>query len=74
MSQLKKCRHVTHWLEFAGYWIFLVIEFEKGLLDFMEANYRELLDEIKMVGEMSDKTEKKMKKAIEDFKKGFSAS
>ena len=51
-----------------------VSEFEKGLLDFMDANYRELLDEIKTVGEMSDDAEKKMKKAIEDFKKGFSAS
>ena len=51
-----------------------VSEFEKGLLDFMAANYHELLDEIKTLGEMSDKAESKMKKAIEDFKKGFSAS
>ena len=51
-----------------------VSEFEKGLLDFMAANFRELLDEIKTVGEMSDKAESKMKKAVEDFKKGFSAS
>jgi F0F1-type ATP synthase alpha subunit len=51
-----------------------VSEFEKGLLDFLDANYRELLDEIKTLGEMSDKAEKKMKKAVEDFKKGFSAS
>ena len=51
-----------------------VSEFEKGLLDFMDANYRELLEEIKTVGEMSDKAESKMKKAVEDFKKGFSAS
>ena len=51
-----------------------VSDFEKGLLDFMDANYRELLNEIKNVGEMSDKAESKMKKAIEDFKKGFSAS
>ena len=51
-----------------------VSEFEKGLLDFMAANYRELLEEIKTVGEMSDKAESKMKKAVEDFKKGFSAS
>ena len=51
-----------------------VSDFEKGLLDFMDANYRELLDEIKTVGKMSDDDEMKMKKAIEDFKKGFSAS
>jgi len=51
-----------------------VSEFEKGLLDFMAANYRDLLDEIKTVGKMNDDTEKKMKKAVEDFKKGFSAS
>jgi F-type H+-transporting ATPase subunit alpha len=51
-----------------------VSEFEKGLLDFMAANYHELLDEIKTLGEMSDKAESKMKKAVEDFKKGFSAS
>ena len=51
-----------------------VSEFEKGLLDFMAANYYELLDEIKTLGEMSDKAESKMKKAVEDFKKGFSAS
>ena len=51
-----------------------VSEFEKGLLDFMAANNHELLDEIKTLGEMSDKAESKMKKAVEDFKKGFSAS
>ena len=51
-----------------------VSEFEKGLLDFMAANYHELLDEIKTLGEMSDKAESKMKKAVEDFKKGCSAS
>ena len=51
-----------------------VSEFEKGLLDFMAANYHDLLDEIKTLGEMSDKAESKMKKAVEDFKKGFSAS
>jgi F-type H+-transporting ATPase subunit alpha len=50
-----------------------VSEFEKGLLDFLDANYRKLLDEIKTLGEMSDKAESKMKKAVEDFKKGFSA-
>ena len=49
-------------------------ESTRGLLDFMDANYRELLEEIKTVGEMSDKAESKMKKAVEDFKKGFSAS
>ena len=51
-----------------------VSEFEKGLLDFMAANYHELLDEIKTLGEISDKAESKMKKAVEDFKKGFSTS
>ena len=46
-------------------------EFEKGLLDHFDANHSELLTTIKTVGEIADETNKELKKAIEDYKKGF---
>jgi len=46
-------------------------EFEKGLLDHLDANHEEILKTISSSGEISDETGEKLKKAIEDFKKGF---
>jgi F-type H+-transporting ATPase subunit alpha len=46
-------------------------EFEKGLLDHFDANHSEILKTIKTVGELSDETNKKLRKAIEDYKRGF---
>ena len=46
-------------------------EFEKGLLDHLDANHEKILKTISSSGEILDKTGKELKKAIEDFKKGF---
>ena len=46
-------------------------EFEKGLMDHLDANHEKILKTISSSGEISDKTGKELKKAIEDFKKGF---
>jgi len=46
-------------------------EFEKGLLDHLDANHEKILKTISSSGEISDETGGKLKKAIEDFKKGF---
>ena len=46
-------------------------EFEKGLLDHLDANHEEMLKTISSSGEISDETSKELNKAIEDFKKGF---
>ena len=46
-------------------------EFEKGLMDHLDANHEEILKTISSSGEISDETGKELKKAIEDFKKGF---
>ncbi|MDP6853192.1 MAG: F0F1 ATP synthase subunit alpha [Candidatus Marinimicrobia bacterium] len=50
-----------------------VREFETGLLDHLKANHADILESIKSTGEISDETGEKLKAAIEDFKKGFSA-
>ena len=46
-------------------------KFEKGLMDHLDANHEEILKTISSSGEISDETGKELKKAIEDFKKGF---
>ena len=46
-------------------------EFEKGLLDHLDANHEEMLKTISSSGEISDETGKELNKAIEDFKRGF---
>ena len=46
-------------------------EFEKGLLDHLDANHEEMLKTISSSGEISDETGKELNKTIEDFKKGF---
>ena len=48
-------------------------DFEKGLLEYLDANSRELLDEIRTSGKLDDKTETQLKKSIDNFKKGFTA-
>ena len=46
-------------------------EFEKGLLDFLDSSHSDILSSIKSEGEISDETSDDLKKAIDDFKKGF---
>ena len=46
-------------------------EFEKGLLGHIDAKHSEILAAIKSAGEISDEINKELRKAIEDFKKGF---
>ena len=46
-------------------------EFEKGLLGYIDAKHSEMLAAIKSAGEISDEINKELRKAIEDFKKGF---
>ena len=46
-------------------------EFEKGLLDHLDANHEQMLKTISSSGEISDETGKELNKTIEDFKKGF---
>jgi len=48
-----------------------VDEFEKGLLGFIDAKHSEMLAAIKSAGEISDEINKELRKAIEDYKKGF---
>ena len=48
-------------------------DFEKGFLEYLDANSRELLDEIRTSGKLDDKTETQLKKSIDNFKKGFTA-
>ena len=46
-------------------------KFEKGLMDHLDANHEKILKTISSSGEISDETGEELKKAIEDFKKGF---
>ena len=48
-----------------------VDEFEKGLLGYIDAKHSKMLTGIKSTGEISDEINKELKKAIEDYKKGF---
>ena len=48
-----------------------VDEFEKGLLGYIDAKHSEMLGAIKSAGEISDEINKELRKAIEDYKKGF---
>ncbi len=48
-----------------------VDEFEKGLLGYIDAKHSEILGAIKSAGEISDEINKKLRKTIEDYKKGF---
>ena len=46
-------------------------EFEKGLLGYIDAKHSEMLAAIKSAGEIADEINKELRKAIEDYKKGF---
>ena len=46
-------------------------EFEKGLLGFIDAKHSKMLATIKSAGEIPDEINKELRKAIEDYKKGF---
>ena len=48
-----------------------VDEFEKGLLGYIDAKHSEMLAAIKSSGEILDEINKELRKAIEDYKKGF---
>jgi len=50
-----------------------VVDFEDGLVKMINAMHPEIGSDIKKVKDLSDKTEEKLKKAIEEFKKGFSS-
>ncbi len=50
-----------------------VIEFEAALMKSMNTIYKEIGKDIKETKDLSDKTEEKLKAAIEEFEKGFSA-
>ena len=46
-------------------------EFEKGLLGYIDSKHSEMIATIKSAGEISDEINKELRKAIEDYKKGF---
>jgi F-type H+-transporting ATPase subunit alpha len=46
-----------------------VKDFEKGLLEFVEEKYKDVLDKISEEKDISD--EKKLKKIVEEFKEKF---
>ena len=48
-------------------------DFEKGLLEYLDANSQDLLDAIRTSGKLKEKSEDILKKSIENFKKGFTA-
>jgi F-type H+-transporting ATPase subunit alpha len=50
-----------------------VADFEKGLLEHITANNQDLLDSIRSSGKLEENTEKSLKNAIDNFKKGFTA-
>jgi len=46
-------------------------EFETGLLEYLESNYVTVLDSIRQTGELSEEKRDELKKATDEFKKGF---
>ena len=48
-------------------------DFEKGLLEYLDAYSQDLLDAIRTSGKLKEKSEDSLKKSIENFKKGFTA-
>ena len=48
-----------------------VLEFEKGLFDFIQTKYPEIPEAIKVEKVISDKTEEALVNAINEFKKEF---
>lgn len=51
----------------------LIVEFEAGLLTFMDEQYPKVMKSIASSGDISEETEEKLKEAIEVFKKQFLA-
>ncbi|MGA8944073.1 MAG: F0F1 ATP synthase subunit alpha [Thermoactinomyces sp.] len=51
-----------------------VRRFEKDFHDYLDANEKDILKSIREKKVLEEETEKKLKKAIEDFKKGFAVS
>jgi len=50
-----------------------VADFEKGLLDYLEANASDVISAINSEGIISEETAEKLEKSIADFKQGFTA-
>ena len=48
-----------------------LVEFEQNFLDFMSTRRKSVLDSLTKEGSLSEKLEKELSKAIEEFKKGF---
>ena len=48
-----------------------ILDFEKGLFDFIDTKYPEVVSQIKESKELSEKTEEILKKAIEEYKNVF---
>ena len=48
-----------------------ILDFEKGLFEYVDTKYPEVPDSIRTTGEITDDTEKKLIQAIEGFKKEF---
>ena len=48
-----------------------VSEFETGLLEYLGSNYATVLDSIRETGELSEEKRGELKKATDEFKKGF---
>ena len=46
-------------------------EFETGLFEYLESNYVTVLDSIRQTGELSEEKRDELKKATDEFKKGF---
>ena len=46
-------------------------EFETGLLEYLESNYVTVLNSIRQTGELSEEKRDELKKATDEFKKGF---
>ena len=48
-----------------------VPEFEDGLLEFVDTKYPEIFRAIRETKEMSDDTERRMQKAIDEFRQSY---
>ncbi len=48
-----------------------ILDFEKGLFEYIDTKYPEIPESIRTVGEIKEDVEKKLIQAIEGFKAGF---
>ena len=51
-----------------------VADYEKQMLEFMESKYSEVLKDIKEAGDISEETDGKLKKALDEFQEMFQAA